>query len=199
MPECHKCRWNDEPPTDEKAAACHKCHMAEDYINHKGKVFVSFNSVAEKCASRETQSIAVVEEALQRMKAEADGGEADILPECCQRAVLTMLDFMGGLTERELKVLVEVANGANLAEIADAGTLERRGGRRDRPMTRQCVSHIWRGIVAKFPTLATVLETGTAKSARAAVAARREERRKRLARESEERRADHATAKPKGD
>lgn len=169
MPECHNCRWNDEPPTDEKAAACTACELPADRTNHKGRTFLSLEAGAE----RGGQTAAEVEAALQTARAEAEAGaDALPLPDCCRQTALALLDYMDGLTGRELKLLVEVAHGATLADIADAGVIERKGGRgrrgrnADGTMTRASVSKIWRGILERFPDLAEVLITGTSNDAR---------------------------------
>ncbi len=162
MPECHNCKWNAEPPTAEKTAACTTCRLPPYRINHKGKVWVSIDAHGATADNRDAQTLAEVEASLQSRKADADAEAegAEPLADCCRQTALALLDFMRGLNEREIKVLVEVAHGANLAEVARGGVLERRGrGGRvvEGPMTRANVSFIWRRILRKFPDLATVL------------------------------------------
>ena len=147
MPECHNCKWNGEPPTEAKAAACHKCVLPPDRVNHKGKVWVSLDADG----GRRRQTLAEAEIAMRRTK-EEDGGENQ-LPDCCRKTALALLDYMDGLTPKELKLLVAVAHGATLAEIAKSGILGKQ-------VTRQGTSGIWRNIVRKFPDLAPVLAGG---------------------------------------
>ena len=170
MPECHNCPWNSSPPTAEKTAACTACRLPPSRMNHKGKVWVSIDARGGNGtpADGRGQTLAEVEASLQRAH-EADGtayfdeGETDAaevvpLDECCRHTALEILDFMSGLNERELKLLVEVAHGATLADIARRGVLSRHGhGPAERPMTRAAVSEIWRGILKKRPSLAAVL------------------------------------------
>lgn len=199
--ECHNCRWNGEPPTDEKAAACHKCRLAPDYVNHHGKVFVSIDAAESnfKGGAVTGQTAAEVEASLQTMKADAEtSADALPIPDCCRQTALALLDYMDGLTGQELKLLVAVAHGANLAELAANGELERDRG--NGPITtRAGISQIWRGMLEKFPDLAGVLVTGhywKATEARKRRDEARAERRKAVIWGRAERRADNATAKP---
>lgn len=158
MPECHRCEWNQRGPSPEKKAACGSCHMAEDYTNHKGKIFVSID------AGESSQTKFEVEASMQnaREKAEEDAASKPMLPDCCMETAWRMLDYLSQLDERELKLLVEVSHGATLAEVARRGALSRRGrrtGRGGEKMTRANVSRIWREITNRLPELAGVLET----------------------------------------
>lgn len=172
MPLCHQCRWNAEPPTAEKTAACTACKGPGKWLTNKGRVHVSIDAGG-------AQTAAEVEASLQRLKADAEAdAEALPLPECCRQTALTLLDYMDGLTGQELKVLVEVAHGASLADIAEAGVVERKRPRRDgkRTYTRTMLHNIWRGITEKFPDLAVVLVTGTSRDARESIRRRNAER-----------------------
>lgn len=174
MPECHNCRWNSEPPTDEKTAACTACRLPPSRVNHKGKVWVSIDARGGNGtpADKGAQTLAEVEASLQRAheadgtayfdEGETDAAEAVPLAECCRHTAFEILDFMGDLEEREIKLLVEVAHGATLADIARRKVLSRagRGGPEipaDQPLTRAAVSALWRGILRKSPRLAGVL------------------------------------------
>lgn len=173
MPECHKCRWNDEPPTDEKATACTNCFMSPSYVNHKGKVFVSMDAAAESRhgGSDSGQTIAEIEASLQQHRAEveADAENGCGLPDCCQRTAILLLDYLRGLTEREIKVLMEVAHGKNLAQVARDGTLERHSNNRGREeLTRQSICIIWRRIVEKKPEIWRLLALGKPPKAKGA-------------------------------
>lgn len=161
MPECHKCDWNREPPTDAKARACVSCAAAhpDPGLTNKGRVHVSIDSGS-------AQTAAGVEAAMQRMKDEGGGGEVDAtgLRDCCKRTALTLLDYLGNLTEREVKVVVAVAHGMTLAEAAEGRVMERHKGNPDKPYTRAMMCKVWRDILAKLPELAPVLERGKKRS-----------------------------------
>lgn len=141
MPECHRCRWNTEPPTEAKEAACLECKGPPE-TNHKGKVFVSLDADG----GRGRQTLAEAEIAMRRTEGEEVRGQ---LPDCCRKTALALLDYMDGLTAAEIKVLVAVAHGASLAEVARAAGV-----------TRQAAHGRWKVIVGKFPELAAVLITG---------------------------------------
>ncbi len=178
MPECHNCSWNSAPPTAEKTAACTACRLPPSRVNHKGKVWVSIDARGGNGtpADGRGQTLPEVEASLQGAH-EADGtayfdedetDAAEVIPldECCRHTAFEMLDFMSELNEREIKLLVEVAHGANLADIARRGVLSRAGRGSsanipaEKPMTKAAVSAIWRGILKKRPSLAAVLSTG---------------------------------------
>lgn len=164
MPECHKCDWNNEPPTDAKTRACVACAKARPtpYLTNKGRVHVSLDSGS-------AQTAAEVEASLQRDKAEAEaelerlengGTDATGLHECCQRTAIELLDYLGKLSEREIKLVVAAAHGMTLAEAAEGRVMERRRGNPDKPYTRAMLSKVWRDILAKAPELGPVLEKG---------------------------------------
>ncbi len=165
MPECHRCEWNQRGPSPEKEAACGSCFMAEDYTNHKGKVHVSIDSGA-------AQTAAEVEASLQNARERDEEEEAPLLPDCCMETAWRMLDYLSQLDERELKLLIEVSHGANLAEVGERAALSRLHGKG--PMTRANVSHMWRQIVGRLPELAGVLETASSAQLREARAMMRE-------------------------
>ena len=179
MPLCHQCRWNAEPPTAEKTAACTACDGPGESLTHKGRVHVSIDAGGP-------QTAAEVEASLQKLKADAEAAaeaEALHLPDCCRQTALALLDYMDGLTGQELKVLVEVAHGASLADIGAAGGVERKRPRRDgkQTYTRAMISKLWRGILEKFPDLAGVLVTGISNNARESIRRRDAKRKAALA------------------
>lgn len=166
MPECHKCRWNAEPPTDAKTAACLKCVEATDYSNltNHGQTFVSID------AGERAQTAAEVAASLHDAR-QADE-DAEPLGECCRQTAFAVFDFLGALNEREIKVLIEVAHGARLADIGRAGIIQLKNGE-TRPVTRAAISKIWRDMIQKIPELDAVLKGGITPEMRARILARR--------------------------
>ena len=170
MPECHKCRWNAEPPTDEKTAACLACRPSESLTN-KGRYIVSIDS------GEKAQTAAEVAASLQAARAEADADadeEAEPLDECCRRTAFAVFDFLSALNEREIKVLIEVAHGARLADIGRAGIIQLTNGE-TRPITRAAISAVWRRMVRKIPELDAVLKGGITPEIRAKIIERRKQ------------------------
>lgn len=157
MPLCHHCSWDAQPPSDAKRAACLACHWTGDAVQHGGKTFVSIEAGAGT-----GQTLAEVEASLQRMQADADADAAGglRLADCCRATALHLLDFMSELSLQELKLLVEVAHGATLAEVAESGEMPAAKSGKPRKMSRANASHAWRLLVARFPALGSVLLTG---------------------------------------
>ena len=160
MPLCHQCEWNERPPDDAKRAACLACPGPSENLTHKGRIHVSMDAGG-------VQTAAAVEAALQKRAQEAaeDADDGIALPDCCRRAVFTLLDYLCQLDERQLKILLEVAQGHSLAEIARSGTVQVQGcaDGGSRPCTRALMSHDWRKIVKRLPELEAVLKPTAAR------------------------------------
>lgn len=157
MAECHRCRWNDQPPSPEKERACLACSLPEDYVNHKGKVFVSFESgpsvqtAAEvKAAEKEAERAAENEK---NVAIDLDDPEILMAYEIgMEVGAMRLLKYLSDIragnkgNDRVLNLL-EVVSGKKLADIA-----------RELGVTRQALSIEWGHMVDAHPELRLVLK-----------------------------------------
>ena len=160
MAECHRCIWNDRPPSPEKEAACHSCFLPPDYTNHKGQVFISIDSGASAQTLAETQ--ASIQAAGTQQEQSIDFQRADVrtafeagMEVGGMRVLKYVGEILNRLTSRDgdrekldvMNLLSVAAGGESLAGIA---------GRRN--LTRAAVSEQWRGLLKLHPELAKVLD-----------------------------------------
>lgn len=147
MTECHKCPWNDRPPSDEKRTACLACVDKTDYSNltNHGKVFVSIDASPKAQSAAEVAASKAVYD--RQNDAEAGGGSALIDPEdpatrdAMKLGAIRAIKFLHDLDPDDRDVLF-MAMYSTLAEYG-----------RTIGKTRACTSKWWRDIVALRPEL----------------------------------------------
>lgn len=153
MAECHRCRWDGQPSSPEKERACLACSLPEDYVNHKGKVFVSFESGPSVQTAAEVAAAKRAEEYAQ--------GEPDIDPldesdpvvrAAMELGALRAIQFFMDMDTSELSLLM-MAMAQPLAETA-----------RQIKRTRQAVSIAFKKVVEKYPGMEAIIHsTGAAR------------------------------------
>ena len=154
--ECHKCKWDKEPPSDEKAKACIACSVNHTpYLSNKGQTFVSFDS-----GNTKGQTYAEVEESLQRAEFDAsdiigeDRGEELDAPSILfgiRIGVTRVLQYLHDIGPKDTAMLL-TALYTPLAEFA-----------RLTKKTRAAVSLCWRQVVQRHPELAQIVESNITK------------------------------------
>lgn len=143
MPECHKCRWNDEPPSPAKGAACLACYLPPDRVNHQGKIWVSFDS------GPSVQSAAEVQAA----RAAANNPGEDLAIDLSDPAVRAAME-LGGLRIIQYFLDLDPAD-LSLLMMSLRQSFAETGRQINR--TRAAVSAAFRKVVDRHPELAGVV------------------------------------------